>query len=202
MQAIEKIPVLEEFYSVQGEGFHTGKAAYFLRVGGCDLGCRWCDSKESWNVGTHAYLPVSEIVERIMQTPARTVVVTGGEPMLYDFAGFTNLATQHGIACYLETSGAYPISGIWHWICLSPKKQEAPVENNFNMASELKIVIYEASDFEWAEYCATRVSPDCHLFLQPEWSRLKRNAQAIAEYVKTHPRWRISLQSHKYLNIP
>lgn len=202
MQETAKIPVLEEFYSVQGEGFHTGKAAYFLRVGGCDLGCRWCDSKESWNVDEHSYIPVQEIIDRIQKTPARTVVVTGGEPMLYDFAGFTHAARQHNIECYLETSGAYPISGNWHWICLSPKKQEPPKEANYAMANELKIVIYEASDFDWAEQCAAKLSHNCHLFLQPEWSRFQKNAQTIAEYVKQHPQWRISLQSHKYLNIP
>ncbi|HOY39269.1 MAG TPA: 7-carboxy-7-deazaguanine synthase QueE [Bacteroidales bacterium] len=201
-KSIDSIPVIEEFYSVQGEGFHTGKAAYFLRVGGCDLGCRWCDSKESWDIDVHSYIPVSEIIERILQTAARTVVVTGGEPMLYDFTGFTRIAAQHGIACYLETSGAYPVSGKWHWICLSPKKQEPPVPANFTMADELKIVIYEESDFNWAEHCASQVKHDCHLFLQPEWSRLRKNANTIAEYVKQNPQWRISLQSHKYLNIP
>lgn len=202
MHEAATIPVLEEFYSVQGEGFHTGKAAYFLRVGGCDLGCRWCDSKDSWNAPEHLYVPIEEILVRIEKSGANTVVVTGGEPMLYDFSGFTRLARNRGIDCYLETSGAYCISGEWHWICLSPKQQEPPVAENFCMADELKIIVYEDDDYKWAEQCALRVKPSCKLFLQPEWSRFKQNAQAIAEYVKKHPEWQISLQTHKFMNIP
>ncbi|NLA24835.1 MAG: 7-carboxy-7-deazaguanine synthase QueE [Bacteroidales bacterium] len=197
-----KIPILEEFYSVQGEGFHTGKAAYFLRVGGCDLGCRWCDSKESWTLEQHQFVEIDGVIQRIKNTASRTVVVTGGEPMLYDFFQFTDIARQNLIECYLETSGAYKISGNWHWICLSPKRQEPPVEENFAMANELKIVIYDDEDFNWAEKCAAKVNENCYLFLQPEWSRIKKNAHKIAEYVKNNPKWRISLQTHKYLNIP
>lgn len=197
-----RLPLIEEFYTIQGEGFHTGKAAYFLRLGGCDVGCRWCDAKESWNPALHPPVAVGEIVTRAAATPARAVVITGGEPTLYPLGYLTGLLHEHDIETFLETSGTHPLSGSFDWICLSPKKQKPPLEENLLRADELKVIVESADDLTWAELNAKRVAPSCRLYLQPEWSRRVRVAPLIVDYVKEHPRWNISIQSHKYLRIP
>ena len=202
MNLDNKIPILEEFYSIQGEGFNTGKPAYFVRVGGCDLGCRWCDSKESWTPEAHQWIPIREVVERILKTPARTVVVTGGEPMMYNFDSFCNAMLNHSITTMIETCGAHPFSGRWDWVCLSPKKQKPPVDEAFVYADELKMIVFENEDFAWAEACAKKVRKTCRLYLQPEWSRFNENRHKIVTYAKNNPMWNISIQIHKYLQIP
>lgn len=196
------LPLMEEFYTIQGEGFHTGKAAYFIRLGGCDIGCHWCDVKESWNADLHPLTPVETIVEHASLHPAKTVVVTGGEPLLYNLDLLTSRLQAEGIKTFMETSGAYPLSGHWDWICLSPKKFKAPRKDVLDAAGELKVIVFNKSDFVWAEEHASRVHPDCKLYLQPEWSKMQEMTPLIIEYVKDHPRWEISLQTHKYLNIP
>ena len=198
----KKIPILEEFYSIQGEGFNTGKAAYFVRVGGCDLACRWCDSKESWYPEIHHFIEIQSIIDRVLQTPANTIVVTGGEPLTYNFDDFCELAKSNNFTLMLETSGAYPFSGNWDWICLSPKKQMQPINDYYNKCNELKVVIYEDSDLIWAEECAKRVNNTVELYLQPEWSRFETTKEMVVNYVKKNPKWKISIQVHKFLNIP
>ncbi len=197
-----KLPVMEEFYTLQGEGFNTGKAAYFVRVGGCDVGCAWCDSKESWNAELFPPVPVKEVVKRAAATPAKTVVVTGGEPSLYPLEIFTKALKENGVTVMVETSGAHPLSGSWDWICLSPKKNAPPLKEIYPLAHELKVVIQKEADLQWAEQNAALVSSDCHLFLQPEWSVASKIMETLTDYVMQHPRWRISLQSHKYMGIP
>jgi len=197
-----KIPVLEEFYSIQGEGFNTGKAAYFIRIGGCDLGCRWCDSKESWKPEIHQFVMISDIIARVKQTSADTIVVTGGEPLIYNFDNFCRSAREAGLVLMLETCGAYDYSGSWDWICLSPKKQKPPKSEYFRIADELKIIIFEEDDYIWAEECANKITDKCVLFLQPEWSRFEKNGKKLVEYVKKNTKWNISLQIHKFLKIP
>lgn len=193
---------MEEFYSLQGEGFHTGTAAYFLRIGGCDIGCNWCDSKASWSFGAHPLVNVDEVVARIMGFPAKAVVVTGGEPTLYPLQYLCKSLKDAGIKTYIETSGAYPLTGFWDWVCLSPKSQSPPLDENYLKASELKVIIEKTSDFEWAEKNAALIGPDCHLFLQPEWSRKGVMLDEIILYIGSNPRWRLSLQAHKYIGIP
>ena len=202
LKEIAKIPILEEFYSIQGEGFNSGKAAYFVRVGGCDLACHWCDSKESWIPEIQQFVGIQSIINRVLQTPANTIVVTGGEPLIYSFNDFCELAKSKNLKLMLETSGAYPISGIWDWICLSPKKQMPPINDYYNKCNELKIVIYEDSDFIWAEECAKKVNNNAELFLQPEWSRFEITKKMVVDYAKKYPKWKISIQIHKFLNIP
>jgi 7-carboxy-7-deazaguanine synthase len=196
------LPVMEEFYSLQGEGFHTGSAAYFLRVGGCDIGCNWCDSKASWSFGAHPLIPIDEVVDRIKEFPANAVVVTGGEPTLYPLDYLCSQLHHLGIKTFLETSGAYSITGVWNWICLSPKPQSPPVFENFHRANELKIIVEKKTDFLWAEENAIHVNQDCHLFLQPEWSKKHIILEEIIRYIEVNPRWRLSLQAHKYIGIP
>ncbi|MDR2010583.1 MAG: 7-carboxy-7-deazaguanine synthase QueE [Bacteroidales bacterium] len=198
----DKIPILEEFYSIQGEGFNTGKAAYFVRVGGCDLACRWCDSKESWKPEIHQFVKIRNILDRIKQTPADTIVVTGGEPLTYNFDNFCELMTEAGLALMIETSGAYPLSGKWDWICLSPKRQKPPKNDYFEKANELKVIVYENEDLLWAEECAKKVNKSCVLFLQPEWSKFAVTKNMVVDYVKNNPRWNVSIQTHKFLKIP
>jgi len=198
----EKLPLVEQFYTLQGEGFHTGKAAYFIRIGGCDIGCRWCDSKLSWNPDIHKLVTVDEILNEVLKTPARSVVVTGGEPSLYNLEPLCNKLKEHNIETFLETSGAYKLTGSWDWICLSPKQNSSPDSNFFEQADELKMIIYEDSDFDWAEQCAQNVSESCLLYLQPEWSRFNINIEKIVEYAKNNPQWMVSLQSHKFMKIP
>lgn len=198
----DKIPVLEEFYTIQGEGFNTGKAAYFIRIGGCDLGCHWCDSKESWKPEIHQFVLISDIIKRVKQTAADTIVVTGGEPLIYNFDSFCNSAHENGFVVMIETCGAHDFSGKWDWICLSPKKQKQPKPEYFRMANELKVIIYDENDFMWAEECANKISDNCVLYLQPEWSRFNKNGKMVVEYVKNNPKWNISVQVHKFLRIP
>lgn len=196
------LPLMEDFYTIQGEGYHTGKAAYFIRLGGCDVGCHWCDVKESWNADHHPLTPIDSIVANAAAYPSKTVVVTGGEPLLYNLDLLTAQLQLKEIKTFIETSGAYPLSGKWDWICLSPKKFKAPRKEVIGAAGELKVIIFNKSDFEWAESYASQVSDSCKLYLQPEWSKSDIMTPLIVEYVKNHPKWEISLQTHKYLNIP
>lgn len=196
------LPLMEDFYTIQGEGFHSGKAAYFIRLGGCDVGCHWCDVKESWNAELHPLTSVEVIVENASKYPAKTVVVTGGEPLLYNLDLLTSRLKEKGIKTLIETSGAYPLSGDWDWICLSPKKFKGPMPSIAPLAGELKVIVFNKSDFEWAEEHANLVSKDCKLYLQPEWSKAEQMTPQIIEYVKNHPRWEVSLQTHKFMNIP
>jgi organic radical activating enzyme len=197
-----KLPVMEEFYTLQGEGFNTGKAAYFVRVGGCDVGCAWCDSKESWNAELFPPVPVTEVVQRAAKTPSKTMVVTGGEPSLYPLDILTQALKENNITAMVETSGVHPLSGEWDWICLSPKKNSPPQQAIYSRALELKVVIQKEADLQWAEKNAALVSPECHLFLQPEWSVADQIMEMLTNYVMQHPQWRISLQAHKYMRIP
>ncbi|MGM0650971.1 MAG: 7-carboxy-7-deazaguanine synthase QueE [Bacteroidota bacterium] len=197
------LPVLETFYSVQGEGLNTGKAAFFVRIGGCDLGCRWCDSKETWHWEPEAWTPVDKLISEILQSPAHSVVVTGGEPLMYDFSLFTQKCRDLGLNLFLETSGAHKLTGTWDWICLSPKPQKEPLPEFYSLASELKVIIYNMpEDFIRAEKMAAKAGKDCALLLQPEWSRFRDTGPRVIDYVKNHPRWRISVQTHKFLHIP
>jgi organic radical activating enzyme len=195
-------PVMEHFYTNQGEGYHQGRAAYFVRLGGCDVGCVWCDVKESWDASKHPQMSVEEIIGHIDQTPAPMVVITGGEPYMHDLAPLIDALQEKGYAVNIETSGAHQISGHADWICLSPKKFKAPLPEMLPLAHELKVVIYHKSDFEWAEAHAARVSPYCRLYLQPEWSKAAEMTPLIVDYVKQHPKWEISLQIHKYIQVP
>lgn len=193
---------MEDFYTIQGEGFYQGYAAYFVRLGGCDVGCVWCDVKESWDAAAHPSVSVEEITRRAVQSGAPLVVITGGEPAMYDLAPLTASLKAAGLRTNIETSGAYPLTGTWDWICFSPKKFKAPHPSVPAQAHELKVIVYNKSDFAWAEQFAARVSSTCELFLQPEWSKEKEMLPQIIEYVKQHPRWKVSLQIHKYMNIP
>ena len=197
-----KLPVVEEFYSIQGEGFHVGKPAYFLRIGGCDVGCSWCDTKFSWNPDLHPVIDVDSILENIYNCPAKAVVITGGEPLLFDLDYLCSELKQNNIEILLETSGSHPLSGKYDWICLSPKKQLPPVGNIHQLADELKVIITSKEDFKWAEENALMVPGECELYLQPEWSVYNEIIGDIAEYVKKHPRWKVSLQAHKFMRIP
>ncbi|HEY4107470.1 7-carboxy-7-deazaguanine synthase QueE [Puia sp.] len=196
------LPVMESFYTLQGEGFHQGRAAFFIRLGGCDVGCVWCDVKESWDADKHPRLSVEELVASAGEHPGRLVVITGGEPLMHDCTGLTRELHRAGFATHVETSGAWPLSGEWDWICLSPKKFKAPLPGIVSLANELKVVIYNRSDFEWAEQWAARTSPACRLFLQPEWSKSATVTPLIIDYIKAHPRWEFSLQLHKYIHVP
>jgi organic radical activating enzyme len=205
---------MEAFYTLQGEGFHQGKAAYFVRLGGCDVGCFWCDVKESWDVLNHPQKTAKQIIEeakaeihRYLPVPGQSqaskiCVVTGGEPLMHDLSQLTATLQQHGFQTHLETSGAYLLSGSWDWICLSPKKFKPPLPQNFQKANELKMVIYNKSDFKWAELNAANVSPGCQLYLQPEWSKCDTITPLIVDYIKAHPQWQFSLQIHKYIHVP
>ena len=195
------LPLMEEFYTIQGEGYHTGKAAYFIRVGGCDVGCHWCDVKESWNAELHPPTLANTIVEHAKKY-SDTVVITGGEPLMWSMDYLTKKLQQHGIKTHIETSGAYSFSGIWDWFCLSPKKTKLPLKEVYKEADELKIIIFNKSDFKFAEEQAVKVGSNCELFLQPEWSKKEKMTELIVDYVMKNPKWKISLQTHKYLNIP
>ncbi len=196
------LPVVEEFYSIQGEGFHTGKAAYFLRVGGCDVGCKWCDEKRSWNPDFFPPIDTDEVVARISQCPAKSVVITGGEPLLYNLDYLCSELKKRNIETYLETSGAHPYSGQWNWICLSPKQSLTPREELYPHADELKVIIANHKDFDWALQQAEKVPANCLLYLQPEWSVHQEMMPAITDFILKNPHWKISLQSHKYMKIP
>lgn len=197
-----KLPLVEEFYTLQGEGFHTGKAAYFIRIGGCDIGCRWCDTKISWNADIHPLVDVDYLVKKIAPFPAKAVVVTGGEPTTYNLDYLCSKLSDCGITTFLETSGAFPLTGEWDWICLSPKRNQPPQPEFFGLANELKVIIFEDEDFQWAELNANLVNKDCKLYLQPEWSRHKELTPKIIEYVMQNPKWQISIQAHKFMKIP
>ncbi|NTS43077.1 7-carboxy-7-deazaguanine synthase QueE [Flavisolibacter sp. BT320] len=193
---------MEHFYTLQGEGVHQGKAAYFIRLGGCDVGCVWCDVKESWDAGKHPLYAVEELVSTVKATPAQIVVITGGEPLLHDLAVLTTALHKAGLRVHIETSGSSPLSGELDWITLSPKKFKAPLAEVLPFASELKIVVFNKSDFAWAETWAAQVSPECRLFLQPEWSKRDQMTPLIVDYIKENPQWQLSLQVHKYINVP
>lgn len=197
-----RLPVMEHFYTLQGEGVHQGKAAYFIRLGGCDVGCVWCDVKESWEAGKHPLYSVQHLVNTVKATPAQIVVITGGEPLLHDLNPLTQALHQAGLQVHIETSGSSPLSGELDWITLSPKKFKAPLPEVTPHASELKVVVFNRSDFAWAEKWAAQVSPNCRLFLQPEWSRAAQMTPLIVDYIKEHPHWQLSLQIHKYINVP
>ncbi len=198
-----KLPLVEDFYTIQGEGFHTGKPAYFIRIGGCDVGCRWCDSKISWNPDKHRLIDVEEVVANAVNSPAKAVVVTGGEPSLYNLEPLCRELKKHNVENFLETSGSNEITGEWDWICLSPKRNMLPVASSFKKADELKVIIYNLeTDFKWAEELASKVGEECLLFLQSEWSRYQQNIDSIVEYVKQNPKWNVSLQAHKFMRIP
>lgn len=195
------LPLMEEFYTIQGEGYHTGTAAYFIRIGGCDVGCHWCDVKESWNAELHPPTSIDLVVNNASKY-ADTVVITGGEPLMWDMSALTQKLKYNKLKVHIETSGAYPLSGNWDWICLSPKKNKLPTEDVYDNANELKVIIYNSHDFVFAEEQAKKVNANAILFLQPEWSKKEEMTPLIVEYVMNNPKWRISLQTHKYLNIP
>jgi 7-carboxy-7-deazaguanine synthase len=196
------LPVVEEFFSLQGEGFHTGKAAYFIRLGGCDIGCSWCDSRFSWNPDIHPMVETKSIIDRVISSGADSVVVTGGEPLMWNLDLICNGLKEKNISTFIETSGAYPLSGKWDWICLSPKKNMPPANEICTRADELKVIIQDVSDFGWAEKYREMVSNGCRLYLQPEWSRFETIIPEIVGYIKKNQHWRISLQVHKYMHIP
>ena len=195
------LPVMEHFYTIQGEGFYQGAAAYFIRLGGCDVGCSWCDVKESWDADSHPKLSMDFLVSEVKKTAAKIVVITGGEPFLHHLDELTNALHSAGLQTNIETSGSSPLSGNWDWICLSPKKFKGPILECCEAANELKIIVFNNDDFKWAEKHAALVSPNCKLYLQPEWSKHDVMTPLIIDYVKQHPKWEISLQLHKYLGV-
>ena len=196
------LPLMESFYTIQGEGFHSGKAAFFIRLAGCDVGCVWCDVKESWDKEAHSISSVDTIIEQAKLSSTDLAVVTGGEPLMYDLSMLTDQLKKAGFKTHLETSGAYPVSGEWDWFCLSPKKFKQPLSEAFTLANELKIIVYNKSDFEWAAKMAAKVNSNCKLFLQPEWSQANIVMKQLIDYVKNNPNWEISLQVHKFMDIP
>ena len=197
----EMLPLMEEFYTIQGEGAHTGTAAYFIRIGGCDVGCHWCDVKESWNAKLHPPTATDTIVANA-QKYGNTVVITGGEPLMWSLDYITDQLQKHNIKTHIETSGAYALSGKWDWFCLSPKKTKLPLNEVYADADELKMIIHNRSDFEFAEEQARKVTKNCALYLQPEWSKKEKMIPLIVSYVMKNPKWKVSLQTHKYLDIP
>ena len=196
------LPLMEHFYTIQGEGFHTGRAAYFLRLGGCDVGCVWCDVKDSWDANAHPQVEIETMLQYIKEAKAQMAVITGGEPLLHHLGELTQLLHQNNIETNIETSGSSPLSGKWDWICLSPKKFKAPLLEVIEKANELKIVVFNKTDFEWAEKYATLVNEKCILYLQPEWDKSSQMLPQIIDYVKQNPKWKISLQTHKFMQIP
>lgn len=204
MEKVDKglmVPLMEEFYTIQGEGFHKGTAAYFVRIGGCDVGCHWCDVKESWNAATHPPTAIEAIVANAGNY-SDTIVVTGGEPLTWNMEPLTHALKDKNLKTHIETSGAYPLSGLWDWICLSPKKNKLPVGNIHKKAHELKVIVYNKHDLVFAEEHAKKVNDNCVLYLQPEWSVREKVTPLIVDYVMQNPKWKVSLQTHKYLNIP
>lgn len=196
------LPVMEYFYTIQGEGYHQGRAAYFIRLGGCDVGCVWCDVKDSWDADKHKKFEVESLKSEVEKTPAKIVVITGGEPLMYNLDELTTALHAAGLKTHIETSGAHPLSGTWDWICLSPKKFKAPLPEILPFANELKIVVFNKSDFDWAEKYASLVSPSCRLYLQPEWDKAAEMTPLIIDYIKARPQWELSLQVHKYIHFP
>lgn len=215
-QITNQLPIMESFYTIQGEGFYQGSAAYFIRLGGCDVGCVWCDVKESWDASKHPQLSINTIVEQAVQevnsqstsnsklqtTNSVLAVVTGGEPLMHNLDALTEALHQKGFRTNIETSGSSPLSGSWDWICLSPKKFKVPLPEVVPFANELKVVIFNKHDFAWAETYAAQVSPTCKLYLQPEWDKAAIVTPLIIDYIKANPKWELSLQLHKYINIP
>jgi len=196
------LPVMEAFYTLQGEGFYQGKAAYFIRLGGCDVGCVWCDVKESWDANAHPLQAINEIVGEAKKFPGKLAVVTGGEPLMHDLTELTNALHEAGFQTNIETSGSSQLTGEWDWICLSPKKFKAPLPQILPKAHELKVVVFNRSDFDWAEKYAALVSENCKLYLQPEWDKASIITPMIIDYIKSNPQWELSLQIHKYINVP
>ena len=202
MSTTTQYPVMEMFYSLQGEGYHQGKAAYFIRLAGCDVGCVWCDVKDSWDASKHPVLSIDEIVSSALAHPARLAIVTGGEPLLYNLDALTTALKKAGFEVNIETSGSSPMSGNWDWVCLSPKKFKAPLTESIHAASELKVVIFNKHDFEWAETYAKQVPANCKLYLQPEWDKANQITPLVIDYIKAHPKWELSAQLHKYIQVP
>ena len=196
-----ELPLMEAFYTLQGEGFHKGGAAFFIRIGGCDIGCHWCDVKESWDAKTYPLTYINKIIKQAKKH-SEVVVITGGEPLMWPMGPLTKKLQDLGISTHLETSGAYPLSGFWNWICLSPKKTKLPLEECYKSADELKIIVYNKSDFNFAELQSKKVRKECKLFLQPEWGVRKKINPIMVDFILQNPKWKISLQTHKYLNIP
>lgn len=193
---------MEHFYTLQGEGLHSGRASYFIRLGGCDVGCVWCDVKDSWDASKHPVMQVDEIVAAAMAHPGRLIVITGGEPAMHDLTALTQALKENGFTINIETSGSSPLSGTLDWVTLSPKKFKAPLQSALDVADELKVVVFNKSDFEWAEEHAAKVPAGCKLYLQPEWSKKDNITQLVIDYILEHPQWELSLQTHKYINIP
>jgi 7-carboxy-7-deazaguanine synthase len=202
LQNTNQLPVMEAFYTLQGEGFHAGKAAYFIRLAGCDVGCHWCDVKESWDATLHPQQSIEQLVQVAQQNPARLAVITGGEPLMHNLDELTKALKEADFQTNIETSGVYQMTGQWDWVCFSPKKFKTPHSSIYTAAHELKVIIYNKSDFEFAEQHAKQVNPDCLLFLQAEWGRMQEMTPIIVDYIKSNPQWRISIQTHKYLDIP
>jgi organic radical activating enzyme len=202
MNKTTSLPVMEQFLTLQGEGRYTGHAAYFIRLGGCDVGCVWCDVKESWDMEKHPRIEINQLVENVLASNATIAVITGGEPLMHSLDDLTFELQSKGIRTHIETSGAHPVSGKWNWITLSPKKFKAALPDAIQLADELKVVVYNRSDFDWANHYAGMVKKDCLLYLQPEWSKSSELNPLIVEYIKQHPQWLLSLQTHKFLDIP
>jgi len=197
-----ELPVMERFYTIQGEGHYAGRAAFFIRLAGCDVGCVWCDVKESWDAHLHPIVTLENLIAEIKQTPTEFVVITGGEPAMYDLTELVAKLHENQLDVAIETSGCYPLKGVVDWYCFSPKKFKNPCDEAYQKASELKVIIYNKADFVWAESHASRVNAECKLYLQPEWSKQEQLLPLIVEYVKNNPAWKISLQTHKFMNIP
>ena len=202
IQDITTLPVMERFYTIQGEGFHQGRAAYFIRLAGCDVGCVWCDVKESWEADKYPLLEIEELIYSASAHPSRLAVITGGEPCMHSLEELTDELHKQGFETNLETSGSHPITGSWDWVCLSPKKFKAPIKENLQKANELKVIIFNQSDFAWAENFEKMVGNECKLYLQPEWSRADKMMPSIVEYIMNHPQWQLSLQVHKFIGVP
>lgn len=196
------LPVMERFYTIQGEGYFQGKAAYFIRLGGCDVGCAWCDVKESWDVNAHPLVEIGTLVKDVKESGSTIAVITGGEPLMHKLDALTTALQEAGIQTNIETSGAYPISGKWDWICISPKKFKAPLKEVLQVANELKVIIFNKHDFDWAEEHAANISSSCKKYLQPEWSKREQMTPLMVDYIKSNPQWTISLQIHKYIDVP
>ena len=197
---LTKLPVMEKFYTIQGEGYYSGQPFYFIRLGGCDVGCHWCDVKESWDHNQHQFIEVDDLIKDVKEHTSN-VVITGGEPLMWDLSEFTKRFKENNIKLHLETSGAYEMSGNWDWVCLSPKKKMLPKQEIYPKANELKVIIYNNDDFKFAIQESEKVSSKCKLFLQPEWSKFDIMKDKIAQFVMKNKNWNISLQIHKYLEI-
>lgn len=198
----EHVPVMESFHTIQGEGFHTGTSAYFIRLGGCDVGCTWCDVKESWDASLHEWRNVKELAKEAKESGTELVVITGGEPLMYDLTLLTQEIKKLGLKTNIETSGVYPLTGTWDWICFSPKKFKAPLEEFYSKSHELKVVVFNKHDFKWALGHSEKMGDKSDLYLQPEWSKAKEVTPLIVDFVKQNPKWKISLQTHKYIDVP